>query len=52
MNQDRSPALLIVDLQNDFCPGGALGVRGGDRVIPVLNRLAAKASALGIPICA
>ena len=52
MNQDRSPALLIVDLQNDFCPGGALGVRGGDRVIPVLNRLAAKASALGIPVYA
>jgi nicotinamidase/pyrazinamidase len=52
MSQDRSPALLIVDLQNDFCPGGALGVRGGDRVIPVLNRLAARASALGIPVYA
>ena len=32
-------ALLIVDVQNDFCPGGALGVPGGDRVVPVLNRL-------------
>jgi nicotinamidase/pyrazinamidase len=52
MSEDRSPALLIVDLQNDFCPGGALGVRGGDRVIPVLNRLAARASALGIPVYA
>ncbi|HTP64458.1 MAG TPA: nicotinamidase [Geobacteraceae bacterium] len=31
-------ALLIVDVQNDFCPGGALGVAGGDRIIPVINR--------------
>ena len=32
-------ALIIVDLQNDFCPGGALAVPGGDRVVPVVNRL-------------
>ena len=31
--------LLIVDVQNDFCPGGALAVPEGDRVIPVINRL-------------
>ena len=31
-------ALIIVDVQNDFCPGGALPVRGGDQVVPVLNR--------------
>jgi len=31
-------ALLIVDLQNDFCPGGALAVPEGDGVVPVLNR--------------
>jgi len=31
-------ALLIVDVQNDFCPGGALPVPEGDRVIPVINR--------------
>lgn len=30
-------ALLIVDLQNDFCPGGALAVKAGDKIIPVLN---------------
>ena len=30
-------ALLIVDVQNDFCPGGALAVPEGDRVVPVLN---------------
>ncbi len=33
-----SKALLVVDVQNDFCPGGALGIRGGDRIIPILNR--------------
>ncbi|HEY2986346.1 MAG TPA: bifunctional nicotinamidase/pyrazinamidase [Candidatus Binatia bacterium] len=31
-------ALLIVDVQNDFCPGGALAVRDGDQVVPALNR--------------
>ena len=34
-------ALLIVDFQNDFCPGGALPVAGGDLVAEPLNRLAA-----------
>jgi nicotinamidase/pyrazinamidase len=33
-------ALLIVDVQNDFCPGGALPVPRGDEVVPVINRLA------------
>jgi nicotinamidase/pyrazinamidase len=32
-------ALIVVDIQNDFLPGGALGVREGDQVIPVINRL-------------
>ncbi|MGD9802950.1 MAG: bifunctional nicotinamidase/pyrazinamidase [Hyphomicrobiaceae bacterium] len=32
-------ALIIVDVQNDFCPGGALAVAGGDEVIPVINTL-------------
>lgn len=32
-------ALLIVDVQNDFCPGGTLAVPGGDKVVPVINRL-------------
>jgi len=31
-------ALIVVDLQNDFCPGGALGVRRGDAIVPVVNR--------------
>jgi nicotinamidase/pyrazinamidase len=32
-------ALLVVDIQNDFLPGGALGVTDGDLVIPIINRL-------------
>jgi nicotinamidase/pyrazinamidase len=35
-------ALLIVDVQNDFCPGGSLAVTGGDKVVPVINRLQEK----------
>jgi nicotinamidase/pyrazinamidase len=52
MHEDRSPALLIVDVQNDFCAGGALEVAHGNDVIPVLNRLAAHMSALGFPVYA
>ncbi len=32
--------LLIIDVQNDFCPGGALAVLGGDEIVPRVNRLA------------
>lgn len=32
-------ALILVDIQNDFLPGGALAVPGGDEVIAVANRL-------------
>jgi nicotinamidase/pyrazinamidase len=32
--------LLVVDVQNDFCPGGALAVPEGDAIVPVINRLA------------
>ena len=35
-------ALLAIDVQNDFCPGGSLAVPEGDRVVPVINRLAAR----------
>jgi nicotinamidase/pyrazinamidase len=31
-------ALVVVDVQNDFCPGGSLAVPDGDRVVPVVNR--------------
>jgi nicotinamidase/pyrazinamidase len=45
-------ALIIVDVQNDFCPGGALAVSGGDEVVPVLNRVIEKFTAAGLPIFA
>ena len=44
--------LLIVDLQNDFLPGGALAVPRGDEVIPVLNRYIDRFSGLGLPVVA
>ena len=34
--------LIVVDVQNDFIPGGALAVPRGDQVVPVINRLAAR----------
>lgn len=40
--RNTKTALIIVDVQNDFCPGGALAVPDGNAVVPVINRLAAK----------
>ncbi len=44
MTGDLTPGagdvLVIVDVQNDFCPGGALAVPDGDSVVPVINRIA------------
>src|SRR3982074_1592579 len=42
--------LLLVDPQNDFCPGGSLPVAEGDAVIPVLNEWATAAQRAGVPI--
>ena len=35
----QTDALIVVDVQRDFCPGGALAVPSGDDVVPVINRL-------------
>ncbi len=35
-------ALVVIDVQNDFCPGGALAVDGGDEIIPIVNRMIAE----------
>ncbi len=35
-------ALLVIDLQNDFLPGGTLGVAGGDEIIPIVNAMMPK----------
>lgn len=45
-------ALLIIDVQNDFLPGGALAVPHGDEVLPPLNRLIASFSRRCLPIAA
>jgi nicotinamidase/pyrazinamidase len=45
-------ALLIIDVQNDFCPGGALPVPEGDRVVAPLNRAAELFAAAGLPVVA
>ncbi len=34
-------ALIVIDMQNDFCPGGALAVPGGDEIVPEVNHLIA-----------
>jgi nicotinamidase/pyrazinamidase len=52
MTNDPRSALLIVDVQKDFCPGGALPVPGGDRVVPVLNEYVADATRRALPIYA
>lgn len=52
MDLRSGDALLIVDMQNDFCPGGALGVPEGDQIIPELNDLMAEAARLHIPVFA
>ncbi|WP_144153606.1 bifunctional nicotinamidase/pyrazinamidase [Paraburkholderia sp. BCC1885] len=38
--KDAEDVLLVIDVQNDFMPGGALAVAHGDEVVPVINRLA------------
>jgi nicotinamidase/pyrazinamidase len=45
-------ALIVVDVQNDFCPGGTLAVADGDQVVPVLNRYIDQFSKAGLPIFA
>ncbi len=39
MKVDPSDALIVVDMQNDFCPGGALPVQKGDVIVPGINRI-------------
>ena len=43
---DPATALIVVDVQNDFCPGGALGVAGGDRLGPAIAAAAEQAGTL------
>jgi nicotinamidase/pyrazinamidase len=45
-------ALLVVDVQHDFLPGGSLGVAGADAIVPVLNRYLDLWRARGLPVFA
>jgi nicotinamidase/pyrazinamidase len=45
-------ALLIVDVQNDFCPGGALGIKDGDKIIPAINKYIKNFAPKKLPIFA
>jgi nicotinamidase/pyrazinamidase len=36
----ETDVLLVIDVQNDFCPGGNLAVAGGDEIVPMVNRIA------------
>jgi nicotinamidase/pyrazinamidase len=39
---NKHTALLVIDVQNDFCPGGALAVADGNAIVPLINRIAQK----------
>ncbi len=39
MNKHANEAIVVIDVQNDFCPGGALAVEDGDAVVPEINRI-------------
>jgi nicotinamidase/pyrazinamidase len=45
-------ALIIIDVQNDFCPGGSLAVTGGNEVVPVLNQYIEQFARAKLPIFA
>ena len=49
---ERGTALIVVDIQNDFCPGGALAVKEGDRVVPVFNGYLELFKKAGLPVYA
>jgi nicotinamidase/pyrazinamidase len=50
MASDKKRALIVVDVQNDFCPGGALAVAHGDEVVAPLNKLIEEFLRKGEPV--
>jgi nicotinamidase/pyrazinamidase len=50
MSNDRKRALIVVDVQNDFCPGGSLAVAQGDAVVAPLNKLITEFLERGEPV--
>lgn len=51
-SMDHNDALIIVDVQNDFCTGGALAIENGEAVVPVLNQWIQQAASDGVPVYA
>ncbi len=52
MNLRNGDVLLIVDVQNDFLPGGNLAVPGGDEIVPVFNQYIALFRSKDLPVFA
>jgi nicotinamidase/pyrazinamidase len=50
MPNKKNRALIVVDVQNDFCPGGSLAVPEGDKVVPPLNKLIEEFLERGDPV--
>src|SRR5258706_9674366 len=50
MANEKKRALIVVDVQNDFCPGGSLAVANGDEVVAPLNKLIEEFLARGEPV--
>ena len=50
MANEKKQALIVVDVQNDFCPGGTLAVAHGDEVVAPLNKLIAEFLERGTPV--
>jgi nicotinamidase/pyrazinamidase len=50
MANEKKKALIVVDVQNDFCPGGSLGVTNGDKVVAPLNKLMTEFLDRGEPV--
>jgi len=48
----RREALIVVDVQRDFCPGGSLPAEGGERILSAVNRYLGEAHRLGLPVYA
>lgn len=49
---EKTSALLVIDVQNDFCPGGSLAVSGGDEIIPTINKYIKLFVREGLPVMA
>lgn len=52
LHPDRNSVLILVHLQNDFCPGGALPVKEGDTIISLINRYIGLFRSQGLPVIA